>query len=40
MMAMKIFGVAALVVGKPGIFCVDKFLKAVKFLLCVESIVC
>jgi hypothetical protein len=38
-MAMKIFKVTAAVVGKPEIFCVDRFLKAVKFLLCVESII-
>jgi hypothetical protein len=29
MMAMQISEVAAAVVGKPEIFCVDKFLKAV-----------
>ena len=38
MMAMKISEVAAAVVGKPEIFCVDRFLKAVKFLLYVKSI--
>jgi len=39
MMAMKISEVAAAVLGKPEIFYVGKFFKAVKFLLCVESIV-
>ena len=39
MIPMKISEVAAAVVGKPEIFCVYKFLKAVKFLLCVESVI-
>jgi len=38
-MAMKIPEVAAAVLGKPEIFSVDKFLKAMKFLLCVESVI-
>jgi hypothetical protein len=38
-MAMKISEVAAAVLGKPEIFYVDKFLKAGKFLWCVESII-
>jgi hypothetical protein len=39
MMVLKVSEVAATVVGKPEIFCVDRFLKAVKFLLFVESII-
>jgi len=38
-MAMNISEVATAGVGKPEIFCVDKFLKAVKFLLCMESVI-
>jgi hypothetical protein len=39
MMAMKISKVAEAVVGKPEILCVDRYLKAVKFLLCLESVI-
>jgi hypothetical protein len=39
MLAMKISEVAAAVMANPEIFCMDRFLKAVQFLLCVELII-